>query len=212
MKRTIQIALGDDARSLGAIHYNQEGGRENAVFEYDPAWLAAPDRFTIDPALQLVGGGQFHRKAKDGSIFHPAIADTEPDGWGRRVIQRDHAKRRQEARRTNIEKDIQPLNDLDYLLAVDDVSRVGALRLKDEDGVFQRPFEEARRTTPPLVELAPCWLPAKQSKPTRRRRRISLICAGAERRSEGCVQNAPSLMTAAGYPSENSRVSTTSGL
>lgn len=154
MKRTIQIALGDDARSLGAIHYNQEGGRENAVFEYDPAWLAAADQFTIDPALQLVGGGQFHRKAKDGSIFHPAIADTEPDGWGRRVIQRDHAKRRQEARRTNIEKDIQPLNDLDYLLAVDDVSRVGALRLKDEDGVFQRPFEEARRTTPPLVELA----------------------------------------------------------
>lgn len=154
MKRTIQLQIGDDARPLGAIHYNQQGARESAAFEYDPAWLAASDRFAIDPALPLVAGAQFHRKTKDGSIFHPAIADTEPDGWGRRVIQRDYAKRRQEARRTGTETDVQPLNALDYLLAVDDVSRVGALRLRDENGVFQRAIEEGRRTTPPLVELA----------------------------------------------------------
>lgn len=154
MKRTIQLQIGDDARPLGTIHYNQQGARESAAFEYDPAWLAAPDRFAIDPALPLVTGAQFHRKTKDGSIFHPAIADTEPDGWGRRVIQRDYAKRRQEARRTGGGTDVQPLNALDYLLAVDDVSRVGALRLRDEDGVFQRAIEEGRRTTPPLVELA----------------------------------------------------------
>lgn len=154
MKRTIQIQIGDDARPLGTIHYNQQGARESAAFEYDPAWLAAPDRFAIDPALPLVTGAQFHRKTKDGSIFHAAIADTEPDGWGRRVIQRDYAKRRQEARRKGVKTDIQPLNALDYLLAVDDVSRVGALRLRDEDGVFQRATEEGRRSTPPLVELA----------------------------------------------------------
>jgi serine/threonine-protein kinase HipA len=154
MKRTIQVQIGDDVRPLGEIRYNGQGARESATFEYDPAWLAAPDRFAIDPALPLVTGAQFHRKSKDGSIFNSAIADTEPDGWGRRVIQRDHAKRRQEARRTGAELDVQPLNALDYLLAVDDVSRVGALRFRDEDGIFQRAFEEGRRTTPPLVELA----------------------------------------------------------
>jgi serine/threonine-protein kinase HipA len=154
MKRTIQVQIGDNARALGAIHYNQQGARESAAFEYDHAWLAAADRFAIDPALPLVTAAQFHRKTKDGSIFHPAIADTEPDGWGRRVIQRDHAKRRQEARRAGLEADVPPLNALDYLLAVDDVSRVGALRLQDEDGIFQRAIEEGRRTTPPLVELA----------------------------------------------------------
>jgi serine/threonine-protein kinase HipA len=153
MKRTIHVQIGDDARPLGSIHYNQQGARESATFEYDPVWLAAPDRFAIDPALLLVTGAQFHRKTKDGSIFHPAIADIEPDGWGRRVIQRDHAKRRQAARRADTEMDVQPLNALDYLLAVDDVSRVGALRLRDEDGIFQRATEEGRRTTPPLVEL-----------------------------------------------------------
>jgi serine/threonine-protein kinase HipA len=53
----------------------------------------------IEPGLPLVTGPQFHRKAGQGSVFHAAIADTEPDGWGKRVIQRDHAKCRQQARR-----------------------------------------------------------------------------------------------------------------
>jgi serine/threonine-protein kinase HipA len=153
VRRTIRLYLGDNPRRLGAIRYDQQGARESAAFEYDPEWLAAADRFTIDPALSLVGGAQFHRKSREGSVFHAAIADTEPDGWARRVIQRDHAKRRQEARRNRETVDTNPLNSLDYLLAVDDISRVGALRLQDEDGVFCRATEEGRGTAPPLIEL-----------------------------------------------------------
>jgi len=39
--------------------------------------------------------------ARDGSVFHAVIADSELDGWGRRVIQRNYAKRRKEARRVD---------------------------------------------------------------------------------------------------------------
>src|SRR5262249_29761969 len=131
MRRTIQVYLGSEPRRIGTIRYDQQGARESAAFEYDAAWLAAADRVTSDPALLLVPGPQFHRRTREGSIFHAAIADTEPDGWGRRVIQRDHAKRRQEAKRTGREGEVRPLNELDYLLAVDDFSRVGALRLQD---------------------------------------------------------------------------------
>jgi hypothetical protein len=60
--------------------------------------------------------------------LHGAITDTEPDGWARRVILRDHAKRRQEAKRTGTDVENRPLNAFDSLLAVDGVSRVGALR------------------------------------------------------------------------------------
>ncbi len=154
MRRTIAIRLGAEARPLGVLRYDQQGARESATFEYDAAWLAAADRFAIEPGLPLVAGPQFHRKVRDGSVFHAAIADTEPDGWGRRVIQRDHAKRRQEARRAGQAVEARPLNAMDYLLAVDDVSRVGALRLQDEDGHYQRSVEDGRRTTPPLIELA----------------------------------------------------------
>jgi serine/threonine-protein kinase HipA len=153
MRRTIRLHLGDEARPIGTLRYDQQGARESAAFEYDPEWLAADDRFAIEPGLALVSGPQFHRKSGDGSIFHAAIADTEPDGWGRRVIQRDHAKRRQAARRAGEPIAQRPLNALDYLLAVDDVSRVGALRFMDEDGQFQRASEDGRRTTPPLIEL-----------------------------------------------------------
>ena len=113
-----------------------------------------PNASPSSPRLALVAGPQFHRKTRDGSVFHAVIADTEPDGWGRRVIQRDYAKRRQEARRVGEAVEPSPLNSLDYLLAVDDVSRVGALRLQDENGRFQRASEAGRRTTPPLIELA----------------------------------------------------------
>ncbi|WP_230781698.1 type II toxin-antitoxin system HipA family toxin [Sphingomonas sp. Leaf37] len=153
MRRTIGIQIGDEARRVGLLHYNQQGSRESAGFEYDAAWLADPDRFALEPALPLVAGPQFHRKIGTGSVFHAAIADTEPDGWGKRVIQRDHAKRRQDARRRGDEVDARALNGLDYLLAVDDVSRVGALRLVDEQGNAQRATEDGRRTTPPLIEL-----------------------------------------------------------
>ncbi len=135
------------------LRYDQQGARESAAFEYDPAWLTAGDRFAVEPGLPLVAGPQFHRKAREGSVFHAAIADTEPDGWGRRVIQRDHARRRQEARRRGEPVKARPLNAMDYLLAVDDISRVGALRFQDEDGRYQRTVDEGRRTTPPLIEL-----------------------------------------------------------
>ena len=154
MRRAIKVFLGDDARLLGFIRYSAEGARESAAFEYDASWLSAPDRFSIDPALQLVAGAQFRKKTSDGSIFHAAIADTEPDGWSRRVILRDHAKRMQQARRAGADVDSKPLNPLDFLLEVDDASRVGALRFQDEEGVFRRAPQPGRRTAPPLLELA----------------------------------------------------------
>ncbi|HRE82813.1 MAG TPA: type II toxin-antitoxin system HipA family toxin [Opitutaceae bacterium] len=152
MKRTLQVCVGDDARLVGTLHYDQHGAR-HAAFAYDESWLAGAGRFALEPNLPLVTGPQFHRKAAEGSVFHAAIADTEPDGWGRRVILRDHAKRRQAAKRTGTEPAAAQLNAVDFLLAVDDVSRVGALRFRDSSGVFQRAAEPGRRSAPPLLEL-----------------------------------------------------------
>jgi serine/threonine-protein kinase HipA len=152
MTRTIAIHLWETPRLVGTLRYNQEGARESAAFEYHAEWLSAADRFAIDPALPLQAGPQFHHKAEAGSVFHPAIADTEPDGWGRNVIRRDHARRRAAAREAGVT--LPPiLGGLDYLLEVDDPSRVGALRFRDEEGIFRRSIEDGRRSVPPLIEL-----------------------------------------------------------
>lgn len=153
MKRTIQVYLGDDDRRVGTLHFDAVGSRQHSAFVYEDSWLKAAERFALDPGLPLVAGPQYHRKVRDGSVFHGAFADTEPDGWAKRVILRDHAKRRQEARRAGLELLNPTLNALDFLLAADDSSRAGALRFKAEEGVFCRACEEGRRTAPPLIEL-----------------------------------------------------------
>lgn len=153
MKRRIQVLLGDGARRLGELRYDRQGRREGAAFAYAEEWLASSERFAVDPSLPLVSGFQFHQRHARGSIFHSAIADTEPDGWGRRVILRAHAKRRQGARAERRGPEVEPLGELDFLLAVDDESRVGALRFRDEQGRYQGGVGEDGRRTPPLLEL-----------------------------------------------------------
>jgi len=117
VKRTIRVHIAHEAKLVGTLHYAQQGARKSAMFEYDPTWLADPAHFALEPSLPLVAGSQFHRKTRDGSVFHAVIADTEPDGWGRRVTQRDHAKRRQGTRRDGGTAASPPLNALDLGLA-----------------------------------------------------------------------------------------------
>lgn len=153
MKRQIQVVLENNTHPLGELRYDRQGNRESAAFAYTAEWLAEAERFAIDPALPLVSGFQFHARHGEGSLFHGAIADTEPDGWGRRVILRDHAKRRATRRLHDPQSGINGLGELDFLLAVDDESRIGALRFRDEAGLFQGTPEKDGRRTPPLLEL-----------------------------------------------------------
>lgn len=152
MKRSIEVHLGEIAQRVGTLHYNQDGNRERSAFEYHGDWLADSKPFSIEPALRLVSGPQFYRASKDGSKFSGAIADTEPDGWGRRVILRDHAKRREQIRADG-GRDLPPPNALDFLLAVDDMSRIGALRLRDGNQWQRADPDSGGRTTPPVIEL-----------------------------------------------------------
>ena len=151
----VEVWLGQVARPVGSLGFTRQGQRQSSVFKYDERWLADTERFVISPDLPLLPDRQF-RKAptRDESVFHFAIADTEPDGWGCRVIARDHARRRRHAVATGEAAESPALNELDYLLGVDDASRVGALRLRDAEGRFLRASEEGEPGMPPLLELA----------------------------------------------------------
>jgi serine/threonine-protein kinase HipA len=152
LPRQFDVLVGNTL--VGYLRFTHDGRREHSTFEYAREWLAVPARYEIDPTLPLVSGPQFppYARIAGSSRFHGVIADTEPDGWARRVILRDHAKRRQAAKARG-ETLPAMANALDFLLAVDDHSRVGALRFRDEHGVCQRALEPGRRTAPPLVEL-----------------------------------------------------------
>lgn len=39
MKRRLGVYLGAHAQLVGHLHYNRDGPRESAIFEYADAWL-----------------------------------------------------------------------------------------------------------------------------------------------------------------------------
>jgi serine/threonine-protein kinase HipA len=144
----VQVCIGKAGLPLGTLVYVRQGRRENCAFAYDEAWLSHTARFNVSADLQLLAGYQPHKAASvHDSVFHGALADTAPDAWGRRVIARDHAKRRR------LDSQLPALTELDYLLAVDDFSRVGAIRLRDAEGGWLRTVAKGQRSTPPFIEL-----------------------------------------------------------
>jgi serine/threonine-protein kinase HipA len=149
IRQQVSVCLGRDGMKLGELTYVKQGQRDYSAFAYQRSWLTMPDCFSLSPDWPLTPDYQ-QRKApsKLDSPFHFALADTAPDAWGRRVIARDHAKRRKD------QPELAQLTELDYLLAVDDFSRTGALRLADANGQFQRSTAAGQRNTPPLLELA----------------------------------------------------------
>ncbi|HVW67998.1 MAG TPA: type II toxin-antitoxin system HipA family toxin [Steroidobacteraceae bacterium] len=147
IKHQVQVAIGAKASPVGQLTFVRDGRREYSGFSYGQEWLRSPQRFEISPDLPLRQDFFTRRAPSDtDSPFHFALADTAPDAWGRRVIQRSHAKRRA------ADPTLAPLTAFDYLASVDDFSRVGALRLIDTRGQFLGSGDRYR--TPQLIDLS----------------------------------------------------------
>lgn len=144
----LDVFLGKAEKSLGRLIFVKDGQREFSQFAYSDEWLVDPLFFDVSPDLQRQSGYQLRKApSKSDPCFFLALADTEPDAWGRRVIARAHAK----ARAKNAS--LGPLTEADYLASVDDFSRVGALRLRDEHGHYLRSVADGARATPAFLEL-----------------------------------------------------------
>lgn len=130
---------------VGRLWVTASRGRESATFEYDDRWLRNPERFALEPALEL-HPGPFQTRV--GQLMFGALGDSAPDRWGRNLIaraERRHAEAEKRRPRT--------LREIDYLLAVNDEVRQGALRFAvTEDGPYVAEAIGAE-SVPPLVNL-----------------------------------------------------------
>lgn len=120
----IKVAIGLNAIEVGTLHYEEKakkGNRQNSAFSYSDSWLANENAFALSPSLGLNSTVYFN-SGTDQTVFPGPIADSSPDAWGRAVI-------------TNASDS--PVNELDMLLAVNDHTRMGALRFFDENGKVQ---------------------------------------------------------------------------
>lgn len=121
---------------LGRLHAAE---RSPAVtFDYAREWLGRADSFSIDPTGLPLGTSPQH-----GAVLFGAMHDCGPDRWGRILIER--------AVRKHI-LDRKPYRDIDYVLALDDAARIGALRFRtDASGPF---LAATDGKLPPVASLA----------------------------------------------------------
>jgi serine/threonine-protein kinase HipA len=138
------VSLDGHTHAVGNLWTHSKGQRESASFEYDRAWLANPLRFSIDPALTLYPG-VFHTGAN--APMFGAIGDSSPDRWGRALMRRAERRRAEAAKTTP-----RALREIDFLLQIDDETRMGALRFRRHSDA---PFlaESQPHRVPPLVAL-----------------------------------------------------------
>ena len=134
-----------DPQQMGKLYVSHGKGSSVFSFAYDQSWLKEHSlRSMLDPDLQLYGGRQY---TNDGKGLFGVFMDSCPDRWGRMLMQR-----RENIRARKEDRKARALTDLDYLLGVYDVSRMGALRFSLEpDGPFLSDDKEL--STPPWVTL-----------------------------------------------------------
>lgn len=122
----------------GRLHMRSLRARESASFEYAREWLADPARFALDPVHLPLSRGAFHTA---GAAPFTGLSDSAPDRWGRSLI----------ARQARIDRLGRTLLESDYLLAVHDLTRHGALRFREsETGSF---LASGGPPIPPVVRL-----------------------------------------------------------
>ena len=106
----------------------QAKGKKAFSFEYDKQWIASKEQLLLDPDISWYPGAQYPNKKENFGI----LMDSMPDSWGRTLMKRRAAQKARELR-----TDSPTLYDIDFLLGVQDESRMGALRFKlDPEGPF----------------------------------------------------------------------------
>lgn len=130
-----------DPIRMGTLSAQEARGHLTWSFVYDKDWLKTQSQQELDPDLQWVGGPQYSPDKPNFGIF----LDSMPDRWGKTLMQRREAILNEEGERKR-------LTDVDYLLGVNDLTRMGGLRFKlEEEGPFLDDNDE--KAVPPLAAL-----------------------------------------------------------
>ena len=133
----------EEPTEIGVLTATQAKGKKTFSFKYHVEWIKNPNFFLLDPDLGKFSGLQYPSGKENFGVF----MDSMPDNWGRTLM-----KRRAAELARNEKKTAPTLYEIDYLLGVNDESRMGALRFKlDRNGPFLDDNHE--RPTPPWAHL-----------------------------------------------------------
>ena len=129
---------------LGELGYESLRGSDSYSFKYDNSWLRQYGSLFLSADINNYPGWQYTQPERD--IFG-CFSDALPDRWGRLLL-----NRREQILATEEHRPVCKLSSFDYLIGIDDFSRMGGFRFKaSQDGEFINCEESLR--IPPLTDI-----------------------------------------------------------
>lgn len=147
MKRLYVFADFDwlkEPRLIGELSYESLRGSDSHGFCYNDEWLKDYGGLFLSDDLNNYPGQQYTTPGKD--IFG-CFSDALPDRWGRTLI-----NRREQILAKEENRPVRRLSSFDYLIGIEDFSRMGAFRFKESmNGDYINASEVLR--IPPLTDI-----------------------------------------------------------
>ena len=133
-----------EPRLIGELSYESLRGSDSYGFCYSNEWLKDYGSLFLSDDLNNYPGQQY--TAPDKDIFG-CFSDALPDRWGRTLINRREQIQAKEEKRS-----VRRLSSFDYLIGIEDFSRMGGFRFKESmDGEYINASETLR--IPPLTDI-----------------------------------------------------------
>ncbi|NLO00197.1 MAG: type II toxin-antitoxin system HipA family toxin [Bacteroidales bacterium] len=134
----------DSPVQVGELGYESLRGSDSYSFNFDKGWLQKYGGIFLSADINNYPGQQYTLPGKD--IFG-CFGDALPDRWGRMLL-----NRREQILAAEEKRPVRRLSSFDYLVGIDDFSRMGGFRFKeDPDGDFINCSEYLR--IPPVAEI-----------------------------------------------------------
>lgn len=134
----------ESPRFVGELSCDSVRGSETYGFSFDKGWLAEYGDIFLSEDLMNYPGIQYVREGRD--IFG-CFSDALPDRWGRTLLNRREQITASEEKRVP-----RRLTSFDYLIGIDDASRMGGFRLASNPG-GQFINSDATLRIPPLTNV-----------------------------------------------------------
>ena len=126
------------------LGYESLRGSDSYAFKFDNDWLRRYGSLFLSADINNYPGQQYTQPGRD--IFG-CFSDALPDRWGRLLL-----NRREQILATEERRPIRRLSSFDYLIGIDDFSRMGGFRFKTAlEGEFINCDSHLR--IPPLTDL-----------------------------------------------------------
>ena len=129
---------------VGELGYESLRGSDSYSFEFDKEWLRRYGNIMLSADINNYPGQQYTLPGRD--IFG-CFSDALPDRWGRTLL-----NRREQILAAEEHRPLRRMSSFDYLMGIDDASRMGGFRFCRKKGDAFINSDESLRI-PPLTDI-----------------------------------------------------------